>query len=382
MPASSSLNASAGAPASTPPMSQAFEPGAALAFALILTAGHLDQQHPLGPLALDLVMCSMAALSRRWPRASAVGTCVTLVVYLAVPRSWPTLGEFAFLIPLLSFGLRSRSRLRSYYLATALIPLLAGAWLRSGPKSQPLAAVVLWGATSAISWLLGDFLAHSRRSIRQEERAALAIQRAEIASELHDTVAHELALIAWRAERARVHHDATDADLAFFAETANKCAADLRMILALLQPDAEASTTPDLTFETLSETLAQAERELVRHGFVVYTNLDGDGTALSPRINVALGKISREAINNMVRHAPSGSICSILATIDATRVDLLFINPTAGVPAPSSPHQQLGILGMTHRAQAAGGTLTAGPTGQQWMTRVILPYSSTTAERP
>lgn len=298
------------------------------------------------------------------------------MLYVVAPTSWSKVGELAFLVPLLSFGAQRATTLRARYMAGAAMLLAAEGAMDPIVRSAPIPYLAFWAGLSAIAWLVGDHFARSQASLEARNQAAMDAERAELARDIHDTVAHDLAVIAWRAERARVVATFNDADLAFFAETANRCADDLRRVLSLVNPTSGPRIPHDkLRLITLPEAIANASEQLSRHGFTPHTIIEGEPDTLPPALTRVLSRCTKEASNNMVRHGDPSLPCSIIAAITSSDVELLFVNQIRTNPE-NTAHIPLGVTGMRERLRLVNGSLEAHPTGQQWVTRIVVPRTS------
>ena len=157
-------------------------------------------------------------------------------------------------------------------LAAAAVAVAA---MAPGARSQPgLWGALTIGALVAASWVLGyavrtrrDYVAELRdRAARLEaeegERAARAVvdERLRIARELHDVIGHSISLIAIQAEAAarsaRSNPDAVPAFLSRISAASRQALAEMRGVLAVLRPDAEAELSPPPGLEQVGELVA------------------------------------------------------------------------------------------------------------------------------
>jgi signal transduction histidine kinase len=192
------------------------------------------------------------------------------------------------------------------------------------------------------------------------EQAAMG-ERARIARELHDVVAHHLSMIAVQAETARL----TTAELPDqgrqrfeeIAGTARDALTEMRRLLGVLRDDAgvalERSPQPGL--DRLND-LVDAARSA---GSDVRLVLRGRVVALSPGIDLTAYRIVQEALTNARRHAPDASV-DVELTYGANELQLRVRDNGPGVPA-GAMHGGHGIVGMYERVAMVGGTVTAGP---------------------
>ncbi|MGW4241118.1 sensor histidine kinase [Nocardia sp. NPDC004722] len=210
---------------------------------------------------------------------------------------------------------------------------------------------------------------------REREQAERALESAEreqrvteerlaIARELHDVLAHSLSLINVQSSVAlelfdRKPEQAATALAAI--KTASKDA--LGEVNALLRSirggtaTVAAPTTPTIGITDLDKLTGPARAA----GLVVHTMVTGGPRRLPAVVDVAAARIVQESLTNVVRHAPGASVL-VTVHYSAERLNLTIDNtrPTRQ-PAPQSPTGGHGITGMTERAYALGGNLSAEP---------------------
>ncbi|WP_433461369.1 sensor histidine kinase [Spirillospora sp. CA-128828] len=185
-------------------------------------------------------------------------------------------------------------------------------------------------------------------------------ERARIARELHDVVAHHISMISVQAETARLAVPGMPEDgakrLLAIGDTARTALTEMRRLLGVLREDAGAEPTRrpqpglqqllDLTDETRASGAAGV-RLIVR----------GDVAALDPGLELAAYRIVQEALTNARRHAPGAAVdVEIDYAPGALRVSV-----RDNGPGPGGGPAGHGLLGMRERATAAGGDLRTGP---------------------
>ncbi|MFI1964255.1 sensor histidine kinase [Streptomyces pathocidini] len=270
--------------------------------------------------------------------------------------------------------LRSRPRLAAEMWAISLVVVaLAEAFFGPDPYggSAVLPYAVLTAFFLAIAVAVRGWSLARGEVAEQETLVAdvlgqhtLLEERARIARELHDVVAHHMSVIAIQAEAAPYRVTDPPEELArSFAtirESAVEALAELRRVLGVLRfespdggPDAP---QPDLS--RLDE-LVDGVRAV---GLSVEIARTGAERALPQGVELSAFRIIQEALSNALRHAP-GSQVRVEVSYVLTGLGLRVVNtaPTADVmPSPGMGH---GVMGMRERAAMLGGELTAGPTG-------------------
>ncbi|WP_307131275.1 sensor histidine kinase [Streptomyces aurantiacus] len=194
-------------------------------------------------------------------------------------------------------------------------------------------------------------------------------ERARIARELHDVVAHHISMIAVQAETARLTTQGLPADgatrLLAIGDTARAALTEMRRLLGVLREDADAGVTrrPQPGLRQLLE-LIDESRDATGSG----TRLIVSGTVapLAPGIEVTAFRIVQEALTNARRHAPGAAVDVELRYGD----DDLELRVRDNGPGPGGPLTGFshtadraghGLLGMRERAATVGGTLRTGP---------------------
>ena len=206
-----------------------------------------------------------------------------------------------------------------------------------------------------------QLLEQTRLAQREQARAAALDERARIARELHDVLAHSLGALGVQLEVAEaLLTDRGDAEAAAArVRRARRLAAEglveARAAVAALRAD-----VPPLT--TALTDLVTAHRH--DHQVPIDFHTEGTPRPLSPAAEVSLLGTAREALTNAAKHAPGGPV-TVSLRYGPEEVRLQVRNapgrPAAGGPGPVSGY---GLTGSRERIALVGGTLTAGGTGQ------------------
>jgi signal transduction histidine kinase len=220
-------------------------------------------------------------------------------------------------------------------------------------------------------------VAQAERTRSEEQRAATLDERARIAREIHDLLAHSLGALGIQLEAAEaVLTDTRDVDRALpLLHGARQLAAsgleETRHAIEALRTD-----TPPLP-ETL-RSLAEGPAE--EYHTPTDLTVTGAARALKPETNLTLFRITREALANSVEHAPSVPIAISLAYgLDATTVTITNAlppvehSPAENATGSSGPKRGYGLAGMRERLLLIGGTLSAGESESGWTVRARVP---------
>ncbi|MFB7894071.1 histidine kinase [Microbacterium sp. NPDC056044] len=243
----------------------------------------------------------------------------------------------------------------------------------------PIALAVLVAAVFALllSWTIGALVrtavrARENREAQQRAEAETVAEqeRVRIARDMHDVVAHSLAVVIAQADGARYAAAAdpavaTDA-LATISTTARSALADVRLLLGQLRH--RQGDGPQPTIADLEELYAQVRTAGVQLRVDVDPAPPGEPPAA---VQLAVYRILQEALTNALRHgAPEGSVDVRLSWLP-DRVELDVRNPV--VPGAQPGRSGHGIIGMRERAQLAGGRLDAADEGGAFIVRAVIP---------
>lgn len=191
---------------------------------------------------------------------------------------------------------------------------------------------------------------------------AVAAERSRIAREMHDVVAHSLAVIIAQADGGRyaaaTNPEQATKSLETIAEIGRDALADIRRILGVLRTaDADvAVVTPQPTADDLADVIARVKETGVD---VAYTTM-GTPRPLMPGMNVTLQRVCQEALTNALKHAGPGATMSVILRYTDADVTLQVDDDGRGAAAFSDGAGS-GLVGMRERAALFGGTLHAGP---------------------
>lgn len=329
---------------------------------------------------LLVVLCMIAAvpLDLRRPAVAAVTSCAACEVLLAL---------FGLTLVTVVFAVLASGYLAGRSGAAGLAASLGAPFVVLAMTTSDASAALLgFGMPAAATAGLARRANAEARTLGAERAAAAGSQaqhlargeRARIARELHDVVAHHISMIAVQAETARL----TTADLPAagakrFTEIGNTARAgltEMRRLLGVLREDAAGDAAvvrhpqPGLgELNGLIDTARQAAGGLVR------LIVSGQVASLDPGVELAAYRIVQEALTNARRHAPGAAVdVELRYGRDALRLRIRDNGPGglaeqggpgeggAGEGGAGEGFAGHGIVGMRERAQAAGGSLTAG----------------------
>lgn len=344
----------------------------AMAFGQILLDPALSPQMPSAIVGAGLSL----SLFRRstWPHLAVAGVAASLALAAATG------------VPVQSFVVVGYASMAAVWTAAA--------WLPTVPSLMGLGMVTAASVTSLrdpasnllenlawVSILLGGVWAVSRAlrsraelilKLRQttfeleeskvaQTRAELVTERARIARELHDVVAHAVSVMVIQTAAARkvLPCDAqkSAAALAAVEESGRQALTELRHLLLVLRPaDESTGLTPQPGLSELPDLLERLETA----GLHVTVTETGPATALPSGTSLTAYRVIQEALTNVLRHAGTNTAQLHLAySHGALEIDATNDGPR--VQPPGRTGGGLGLIGMQERVSSHGGSLSYGP---------------------
>jgi signal transduction histidine kinase len=297
---------------------------------------------------------------------SASAVIAQLIVLFLVAEQFGRLVSLPFTIP---------------YLLNALFN-----WSGGDPGLSELLLLVLVVAALAFGevWRSRRQAIAERDESRREaadslrERAAME-ERARIARELHDVVAHHVSKIAVQAESARLTTPGiSEQEQQCFediAETARDALGEMRRLLGILREDADGGgeREPQPGLAQLQELFDDARSS----GTTIRFGLSGVVAPLSAGVDLTAYRIVQEALTNARRHAPGASV-EVDMRYEPTVLRILVRDDGPGPAAQADGH---GLQGMRERAAVVGGTVRTGPAEVGgFLVEAELPIGSAAAE--
>jgi signal transduction histidine kinase len=241
--------------------------------------------------------------------------------------------------------------------------------------SEWLENVVFAGLVAGSVWAGGVAVRVSRRraaqladlaaqlELEREEKARLAVaaERARIARELHDVVAHGISVIAVQAGSGRhtLKADPEGANEAFRAieSTSRQALVEMRRLLGLLREGNEpAAATPPPGIDRHAELIEQARGA----GLFVSVDVEGEPRALPTGIDLAAYRLLQEALTNVRKHAP-GARAAVRIRYGEHDIEIEVRDHGTRAGTPGVEGSGHGLIGMRERVALYRGELDAGP---------------------
>lgn len=347
----------------------------------------------------------LAVLRRRFPgrifvlgfavaALSLVSTGASAAIEFARQGSWAYPGATEVVAMALLTGAASRRlpvRHATVVALAGVVAMVATPVVRYGVGS-PVAllavpAALLWGAAVAVGLILRDA---DRRRVA-ELADVRAGERLQLARELHDLIAHHVSGIVVRAQAARAIAEnaaaaAQDPVVVYteIEQAGTEALTATRQLVGMLRANEPVAVLP-------GSGAGDAIRAAIDDHGVLGPGLDVeiagelDGPAAPPELVITVHRLVLEALTNIRRHAPNATRVTVSATVDACRLVLDIRNDGAGARPGNRAGSGYGLVGMSERVAALGGSLRAGPErGHSWRLTARLPLDRTgmLTERP
>ncbi|MFE2443507.1 sensor histidine kinase [Stenotrophomonas sp. NPDC087984] len=332
-----------------------------------------------------LALGTTVALRRRVPEKMLLLAIACGVAQMATSVK-PNLADFAMLVIVYTVAVASSRRASRFALGVAIsaAPLAALRWPHSEQGWwEDVVSAVFVSIPFVLAWVLGDSIRTRRAYYAQlEERAArlekereaqskvaVAAERARIARELHDVVAHNVSVMVVQADGAAYVMDASPEQarqaLETISGTGRQALAEMRRLLGVLrtgEPGEENDYVPQPDVEQIDELVEQVRGA----GLPVDFKVVGSPRQLPSGVELTAYRIVQEALTNTRKHGGPDVGASVRLTYFDDGLGLLVEDDGRGAQrelyqdggADGSGH---GLIGMRERVGMVGGTLDAGP---------------------
>lgn len=242
----------------------------------------------------------------------------------------------------------------------------------------------LTAVTLVLAWTLGVLVATAQRSRSNREEAdeagrqvAAEQERTRIARDMHDVVAHSLAVVIAQSDGARLLRttdpEAVGEALETIGSVSRAALADVRVLLQQLRYEGTTSVQPGLA--ELDALVAQF------HGSGLQVDLarDSDLDALGTSTQLAAYRIVQESLTNALRHGDLTRPASVLLARTPHGLEVEVVNAVDPARPPRPSPAGHGLIGMRERAAAVQGDLRAGQENGVFRVRAFLPAGATAA---
>jgi len=280
--------------------------------------------------------------------------------------------------------------LRHTYAAGGVVAVgLLLTWLIVGHTIKDSMVFAFTVAVCAVVWLVSLVLklrkdavaAYADRAATAERehdhlvQLAAAAERAAIARELHDVVAHSLAVMIVQADGATfvVDQDPVRARTALrtVADVGRDALEDMHRIVAVLRGGSD--DQPPILRTGLDQLEVLAERARVAE-VAVELLVTGDPSGMDPAEELTVVRLVQESLTNVLRHAGPGTSVEIAVELRDDTVEVSVADDGAGQAPVGGTSGGNGLVGMRERVLLHNGRLTAGPrAGSGWRVQAVLP---------
>ncbi|GGR64392.1 signal transduction histidine kinase [Nocardioides luteus] len=352
-----------------------------------VTEGEVATAWEVALVAALVVLHAAVATARRFPLESyAAGALAELVLVAAPDLDGPTAeaagsaygpvllpSSLCFFVLLYAVSAQDRRPWPGVALGVALVGCLLTVvrlWRFEGTGLEGWAwwlmvATATLAATVA-AWALGRFRATRIAWVGQLADRAAADERQRIAREMHDVVAHSLAVVVSHAEAGRMvvgqQPERASGILDTIATTGREALVEMRGLLGVL--GGESSTEPQPGLADIDDLV-----ERMRRAGLSVDLETGDLGQVAPNVGLTAYRVVQEALTNVTRHAGPGAVATVSVTRAARRLRVEVTDDGVGGQRPPGR----GLRGMSERVAAVGGTLETGPSGEGWRVLAVLP---------
>jgi signal transduction histidine kinase len=262
---------------------------------------------------------------------------------------------------------------------------------RGGGVFQAAAVSALFFGPALLAWVLGDsmrwrrgfYSALEERAARLEAerdaqaQIAAAAERARIARELHDVVAHNVSVMVVQADGAgyalQEHPERVREALEAISRTGRSALAEMRHMLGVLRTagDDRASLTPQPGMEQITELLAHSREA----GLPVSFAVEGVPRALPPGVSLAAYRVIQESLTNTRKHGGLGVSAAVTMRFCEDGLTIVVRDDGRGAAAAGDGAGH-GLVGMRERVEMYGGTVSAGPDTTGYTVMCVIPFPS------
>ena len=313
------------------------------------------------PLVIILAIVAVSTIS-----SLAAGAAIFALISIATRRRWQEIGVVA------AVYLAAQVVGERYFISANPLPL----WQSAVFVAVIVGLLVVTGMYIGGRRQLHRTLVEKAESDRREHRALLeqarVSERARIAREMHDVLAHRLSLVALHAGVLESRTDLTpelqQSTAAVVRENAHLALTELREVLGVLREPGSGlaiqETRPQPTLANLADLLDDSTTAGTPATLEVPASVAAAVPLLTEATSRHLYRIIQEGLTNARKHAPGQAVAVRIAGEPGARLTVSLTNAVPGLdrmPPAGPPRSGLGLTGLTERVRLAGGELTAGP---------------------
>jgi signal transduction histidine kinase len=324
------------------------------------------------------LLCFAVAVRRRWILCALGLGIVAIVASYAIDgfraASGPAGLLSSLLVPLLFYGGGAFWDGWRAWTALGLGIVLMGTVAITGDTQ--VAANLVWdvGVIGVLPWILGRWMreraarARASRARAEQldaeheyyERVAALGERARLAREIHDVIAHSVSVMVIQSAAARTvlaaEPERAETALRSVERAGREAMAEMRRLLGVLGDGGELrALAPQPGLDDLNELIERSRAS----GLAVSISVGGDPVAVSPGVGLCAYRVVQEALTNTIKHAgPARAEVSVRWFPEALELDVTDDGPGQALIDVAGGH---GIAGMRERVSLHGGSVEAGP---------------------
>jgi signal transduction histidine kinase len=339
-------------------------------------------RQPTNAQRLSYLAVSVLALTGLLLRRGA--PLVVLIALVVIYKAWaylffPPGVQIPFspvlIVPILAYNAGAHTRGWRTLAGVAVLVLFFAPWIWNVLHGQQTGNELTFGSVLTVAWLIGKGMQRYRdltTSLRaqaiqleqeREERArlAVALERARIARELHDVIAHSVSVMVVQAAAERrvlgQEREQTRDVLEMIERTGRQALVELRRMLGVLRKtDDPLLLAPQPGLADLDGLLDQVREA----GLPVALHIEGIRVPLPAGVELSAYRIVQEALTNTLKHAGRAHAVVTLRYL-AGSLELNVVNDGEGLGAASASNGGHGLNGMRERVAMLGGSLHTGP---------------------
>ena len=340
-------------------------------------------------VTLGLVALGLSFFRRRWPLpiALVLNAFGALSILSAGPSALVTVSLATRRVTwqILTTGLVGIAASMLFWLVD---PTAVGEvwWVTLALTVLVTVALMLWGmyvgSRRELLWTLRDRAerAEAERELRFSQ--GRSNERARIAREMHDVLAHRITLITMHAGALAYRTDLTPEQIRSTAELiqtkSHEALADLRQVLGVLRADQaevdQPEQRPQPTFGDLRALIGEAEETGMR---VQFDDRVSPAALIPDQVGRTAYRIVQEVLTNARKHAPGATVSVSVSGSPDSGLEIAIRNPVrlAASGLPGLPASGLGLVGLVERTKLAGGRLDGRLVGGAFELRGWLPWA-------
>ncbi|MCF8571500.1 histidine kinase [Gordonia sp. HY002] len=339
-------------------------------------------------LFLGLVALVVAMRYRR-THPVLVATATALMTVVSTTASGPAV------LALVSLSTRRRWKEIVPQALLTIVTMLASEYVTQAPDEAPLTTldwalfvviagfIIAWGMYLGsrrellASWRARALLTEAEQAARVRE--AQSAERARIAREMHDVLAHRISAVSMHAGALAFRDDLSPGEVKETAQTiqnsSRQALTELREVLGVLR-DGPGDADPELPQATVAD-LDELIEENRRTGMRIDVHVDVDVDTLPTVLGRTVYRCVQEALTNARKHAPASRVRLSVVGSPGRGIDIRVENPLSLAAEQSPPESGFGLVGLAERVELAGGRQEHRTTGgDTFVLTVWLPWQS------